>query len=417
MGTFLPARAPGRSLGEEYDPRPRVNWWLRLTSSGWDKPQTSIEQRELVRRSRLASWIILGLLVADVVLIAAGAGDMATLISVLAFGVGLLLVAALNRAGLVAVAGVLLIGLICLAVIGAVASDPRGLTLDALPAYDLLTVAVVVGASVLPSAFAFGVAGLNVALISLDFFLQPHAPSLVTEYGQYPSPTAAALALLARPIALQIVLAVVAYLWVRGTDQAIRRADRAEEIATLEHSLADQKRQLDLGIQQILQTHIRAANGDFSARTPLGQENILWQIAASLNNLLARLQRAGQAEHQLRRTEEELRRLATAIDDAQAGKRPIWPAPSGTAADWIIERINRGARTGTQPSGPRTFGEPDAMTPAAPPSHTWQPTPPPQYPFSAPSQPLRDEWERQGQEPDRMPSNPWVFPPEAEEHP
>ncbi|MBV9710228.1 MAG: hypothetical protein JO011_04840, partial [Ktedonobacteraceae bacterium] len=32
------------------------NWWLRKTSFGWDKPQETIEQREMVRRSRLTSW-------------------------------------------------------------------------------------------------------------------------------------------------------------------------------------------------------------------------------------------------------------------------------------------------------------------------------------------------------------------------
>ena len=113
--------------------------------------------------------------------------------------------------------------------------------------------------------------------------------------------------------------------------------------------MADQKRQLDIGIQQILQTHVRAANGDYSARAPLGQDNILWQIASSLNNLLSRLQRSGQAEHQLRRTDEEIRRLAAAIDDAQAGRKPIWPAPTGTAADLILERIRGGRRSAPQP--------------------------------------------------------------------
>jgi hypothetical protein len=286
-----------------------------------------------------------------------------------------------------------------------------------LPGYDLLAVTVLVGASILPRRATFAVAAFNIAVICADYFVQPHAPDLVKEYAQFSGPTEAALVLLARPIALQVILAVIAYLWVRGTDDAIRRADRAEEIAALEHSIADQKRQLDLGIQQILQVHIRAANGDFTARAPLGQENVLWQIAASLNNLLARLQRAGQAEHQLRRTEEELVRLATAIDDAQSGRRPIWPAPSGTAADLIIERINRGARP--QPplsrGSDRPYSEP--LTPsAAPPSQGYVPAPlPPLTGPAGPSRPLENDWE--GQQGDRATGNPWIFPAEADERP
>jgi hypothetical protein len=250
--------------------------------------------------------------------------------------------------------------------------------------------------------------------------------------------TLAIVALLSRPIALQIIIAVVAFLWVRGTDQAIRRADRAEEIAALEHTLADQKRQLDIGIQQILQTHVRAANGDYTARAPLGQDNILWQIASSLNNLLSRLQRSGQAEHQLRRTDEEIRRLASAIDDAQAGRKPIWPAPTGTAADLILERIRGGRRSAPQPvvqeqpglsqpmsgfpGGPRS-GWPEAMGQQMPPAQGgasgWpdqmapaqQPMEPAQnggWPGQQPAQ--NGGWPEPAGDQGAQDANPWAFP-------
>jgi len=98
--------------------------------------------------------------------------------------------------------------------------------------------------------------------------------------------------------------------------------------------------------------------------------------------ILSRLQRSGQAEHHLRRTDEEIRRLAAAIDDAQAGRKPIWPAPTGTAADLILERIRGGRRSAPQsviqeqplasqpmsgfPGGPRS-GWPEAMPQQMPP--------------------------------------------------
>jgi methyl-accepting chemotaxis protein len=71
------------------------------------------------------------------------------------------------------------------------------------------------------------------------------------------------------------------------------------EIVTLEQSIAKQKMELEAGIQQLLQTHVQAANGDFNVRAPLTQDHVLWQIAYSLNNLLSRIQRLSQTESDL----------------------------------------------------------------------------------------------------------------------
>jgi hypothetical protein len=333
----------------------------------------------------LLSWIVLGLLVAVALLIPLGIGDPGSLLSIVVAEGGLVCCAALNRMGVVTGAGTLLVALLVVSVAAALLTFPLGLSVDTLPAYDLLVAGVVAAATVLPRQATFLVAGFNIAFIVGDFYLQPHYANLdevLHDTHLYPSPLVATASLLGRPIALQILVAVVAYLWVRGTDEAIRRADRAEEIASLEHVIADQKRQLDMGIQQILQTHVRAANGDFGARAPTNQENVLWQIASSLNNLLARLQRAGQAEHQLHRTEEELRRLASALDDAQSGRPPLWPAPSGTAADLIIDRLARLARR-SGPSTPRDtafgsgFGSMGQLgpTPSTPGARGWPGTP------------------------------------------
>ncbi len=448
---------------------PRVNWWLRLTSSGWETPPITVEQREFARRSRLTSWIILALLVMELVLLPAGVSVPSTLVAVAVAVIGTIIAAVLNRAGFVTLAGSLLVLLLSGAILGSIvgaqalpckagttcspfvtAGGNGQISLIYLPAYDLLTISVIVGASILPRASAFVIAIGNIALIIADFALQAHAAdvnALVAYEG--------ALPLIARPIGLQIIIATIAYLWVRGTDQAIRRADRAEELAAMEHAIAEQKRQLDVGVQQLLQTHIRAANGDFSARAPLGQDNVLWQVAASLNNLLSRLQKSGQAEHQLRRTEDELRRVAAALDDANAGRRPLWPATSGTAADMIIERIVRGGGPRSQmayppapdrgfqdrgyqqnsgpsmmPPNPPQYGSgpllPGANPMQSPPLPAISQFPPsnPQYPPSNPQFPNTGNLPREGYPPAGRPQpqqqqqqqpNPWAFPFEPEE--
>jgi hypothetical protein len=424
----------------------RANWWIRTTTWGWDQPRVTVEARERARRSQLTSLIIVTLLLVAIVLLPLGINDPSSLASVLVFIVGLLIALGLNRAGWVTAAGWLLVALVCGAVVGALVTQQGGLTVDALLGFDLLLIALVVAAFVLPRSAVLWVGAINVALIAAVYALSPRATDLAALIQFYDGEVGGALAVLSRPLALEILIGVVAYLARRGIDAEIRRADRAEEIAALEHTLADQKRQLDIGIQQILQTHVRAANGDYSARAPLGQDNLLWQIASSLNNLLSRLQRTGQAEYQLRRTDEELRRLAAAIDDAQAGRKPVWPAPTGTSADFIIERITRTGRraqpivqehrppsgpsqpmSGFPPGGPHSWQ--DQMRPAPQAPAGWpdqaqpaQPVPPPPFGWQdGPPQPQQPAELQQdgGWSPQMDPSigggappsvNPWAFP-------
>lgn len=322
---------------------PRVNWWLRLSSKGWDKPARTIQEREVVRRSQFAAWIILGLFVLDGLLVATNYNNLTTVVAAIVAAVGFLIVAMLNRAGAVTVAGVLLVLLIIGGILGSVifqGADPINhtpagqLEFANLPAYDLLAAATVVAAAILPRWALFFVMILNVGLIVSDFLIQPQSTALHAYVAGGGAPS-----LLLYPIMLQILLALIAYLWVRGTENAIRRADRAEELAAMEHQLVEQKRQIDLGIQQILQTHIRVANGDFSARAPLTQDNLLFQIASSLNNLVNRLGRAAQAQFLMQRTIQEIGRLRDSLLAARAGRPPLWPVPSGTPVDQLIEVI------------------------------------------------------------------------------
>lgn len=433
--------------------RARPLFWLRLASYGWNKPISTVEQREKVRRSILMAWVLLGLYAVTIAVLPLGLADPATLASVLAADVLLVVATVLNRAGWTIAAGTLVVATVTGAIFSSLVSQPGGrLPLDALPAYDLLAMTVIIAATVLPRSSAFIVAAINSVLIALDFFLQPHALDIIHDLPPNVGPVESALALISRPIALQIILAVMAYVWVRSTDNAIRRADRAEEIASLEHSLADQKRQLDIGIQQILQTHIRVANGDYTARTPLSQDNVLWQIAVSLNNLLSRIQRSNQAEFALQRTYEEIGHIVAALDDLQAGRRPIWPTPTGTAADPLLERLVHAfnvtsapprapnSQPQSQPNSqplPQGFGQPrdpgsyGGFPPLQPPlpapysgPNPYQGVPPfggpgpqsgsvgmpmPRAPHAGPSFPASD-FSSHGSGSSSSQSNPWAFP-------
>lgn len=353
----------GPSIATRAERRP--NWWLRLTSAPSIPGDTSFAGRERVRRSRLASWLILGILVVELLLIPLTVGSEGTVLALGLGFVGVVIAAICNRLGWITSSAVILIVIVAGGIFGSVASEPNGLTMFDLPAYDALTITVVVAASILPAVSGFFIAVIDAVLIVVDFTLQPHAADVVTNIQLYGT-----VALLARPISLLVIVAVVAYLWVRGTHREINRANRAEEVAALEHAYAEQRRQLEIGVNQILATHVRIANGDYNARAPLNQENILWQIAVSLNNMVERLKasmaqatQASRAAYQLGRTEDEARRLAAALRDLQQGRQPIWPQPTGTVIDELISIV------ANRPQRPSTLAAP-------PPRSSWDNFPP-----------------------------------------
>ncbi len=429
MGMYMSEPKPGSPFGGQDPATPRVNWWLRLTSSGWDKPQITIEQRERARRSRLTSWIILGLAVVLVLLAFAGIAAPATLLAVGVVMIGTLLAAILNRAGQVTFAGSLLVFLFSLGIVGAVTGAPDGkLTLVYLPAYDLFAIPVIIAASILPRIAAFIVAGAEIAAIVGDFFLQSKGDDIV-----YWLKIEGPVPLLVRPIALMLIIATVAYLWVRGTDEQMRRADRAEELAEYERRELESKRQIEIAAQHLLEIHTRIANGDFSSRVTLDRGNVLWSVGQSLNNLLQRLQRQGQAEYQLRRTEEEAQRLAVALDEVNAGRYPLWPARANTVVDLLLDRVaarsQQTGRSGHLPQQqqalppqqrPQAPMPPPGFTPSGPGSQSSfypaQSQMPPMggfqegWPSLSPAQPQPNQIDER---PVQTSDNPWFLPPEG----
>lgn len=336
-----------------------VGWWLDLTAPPRPNRSLPIGERERLRKAELTSFSILAVFFLLVSLVSNSLAHPATAQAVGVMALGLIVAAALNRAGRTRTAAYLVPSLLTLVIVLAIVRSQGGLQLALLPAYDLLALPVFLVSLTASRRATWVFAALGIAFVLADFALQPHAR--ITAAGasgfddiQYAIGQVTWWGEVNRHVALILFAALFSWLGAWSVEAAIVRADRAEEVARLEHYVADSKRQLDQGIQQILDTHIRAANGDFSARAPMNQDNVLWQIAASLNNLLGRLQKTGQAEHHLRRTEGELRRLATALDDARMGRRPIWPAPTGTAADLILARI-------THPTYPPTAASPAPM--------------------------------------------------------
>jgi hypothetical protein len=225
----------------------------------------------------------------------------------------------LNRLGKTTFAGILLVAGFELGYLSSFLTMHSGPSIADLPRYALLVEPLLLAVSFLPAGSVFLVALVNILFTCIDILFLPHSAGLAKLLSM------SAYGVIEIPVGLQLVVALVSYLWVRSFHRAIERAEQAEEIAHLQQNIARQKQELDKGIQIILQTHVQVANGDFNARAPLTRENVLWKISISLNNLLTRFQRLSQAEYELHRTQNALQQAHREIARLNASLRASHP--------------------------------------------------------------------------------------------
>jgi hypothetical protein len=341
--------------------RPRtgiLGWWLNLTAPPWPSHAIPIAERERLRKAELTSFSILAIFACLVALVSNSLADPTTAEAVGAIALVLVIAAILNRTGRTRIAAYLVPGVMML-IMAANILQSGGIELIDLPIYDLFAIPIILVAFIGIRNAPWVFAAVAIAFVVGSFLLEPHLsfqlPGNKTFDGlQYELNIFGVWGMINRHVILLFFAALFGWMGARSVDNAIIRADRAEELARLEHEYADQKRQLEVGIQQILETHVKIANGDYRVRAPLERENVLWQIGYSLNTLVARLQRSGDAEHQLQRAEEEMQRLMQAIQRAKTGQPPLWPSPSGTLVDPIIAEITgRSGGTRGRDSTPR----------------------------------------------------------------
>lgn len=357
-----------------------LGWWLDLTapSPPANRAALSAVESERLRKAELTSYSILAVAFFLGMLFSNSIADSGTASAVVLMAFFLLVTALLNRFGATRVAAYIIPSALTLLTMLAVVSAPGGLRLIVLPAYDLFVIPIFIAALTADWRAPWFFVAIASAFIVGDWLIQPHA--LVTATGVDLTGTQGfnelareaqiftAWGMINRHLALAMFAGLFSSLGAFSVERAILRADQAEHVAALEHAQAEQRKTLEEGVQAILQTHIRLANGDFSARTPPVRDPLLWQVGQSLNNLASRVQNTGRAEFQLRRVEDELQRLASALDDARMGRPPIWPAPAGTPVDPIVDRLS-----GRRPAG----SPPSVAPPAAPQRAQWSDQLPP----------------------------------------
>ncbi|MGH2505908.1 MAG: hypothetical protein ACRDHZ_00575 [Ktedonobacteraceae bacterium] len=148
-----------------------------------------------------------------------------------------------------------------------------------------------VAAALLPTSAIFLVAILNTS-VSLAFLnYVPHTPAFTQML------MSGASSITFRIVEIHFFVTLVLWIMATWTLISVKQANRAAELARLEHDLhaeanekLKQQAQLEGSITEIVRVHAQVANGHVSARVHLTGENVLWQIAVPLNNLLGRYQ-------------------------------------------------------------------------------------------------------------------------------
>ncbi len=288
------SRVPSYLATRPHQKNTSLQWWYRVASPSEPASTASFKEMERFRRGRTGSQIILAFYV--LLIVAIPAGFVGTNIYLLPIVIGsalvLLIGMVLNRVGMVNFAGAIVVLTFVGFPVANIVSSPDGLSMLTLPLYGLLVLPLLAVVSFLPPWWVFIMAAINSLFAFASLTYLPHTAELSAILA------IAYIGILLPIILSQFIVSIVAYAWVRSSAQASVRADQAEELAKLEHDMALQaevsaqrQQQLEASIQQIIMTHIRVANGDLEARIPLTEDNVLWQISGSLNNLLARAQR------------------------------------------------------------------------------------------------------------------------------
>lgn len=301
-----------------------LSWWYRLSA-----PDEELEnsQPTVLPRSRLASILLLIIFIGEIAFIPAAltSDNLHVVPPLIAMFLVTCLAVFLNKRGKVTLVGILLVVSLDAAFIDALFSYAHfTLVQNALPIYDLFVLSDIIAISLLPINSIIYISAFHSIFMLADIVLQPHSPDLQVLVDQ------TSYNFMVRPLLIQLIVALVTYLWVLNTMKALERANKAEVVAELEHTIAVQKEELDEGIQHILTTLVAAANGDLGVRAPLPQQHVLWQVGVGLNTLLARLQRTNQNERELQQMKIELQYLVYSVQEAKALGVPLHMALGST---------------------------------------------------------------------------------------
>jgi hypothetical protein len=313
------------------------SWWYQFTTPPAPPANASLERRELQRRARLASIIIFVLFIVCLISLFNGLfGTNPMLVPIVGVMAVLTVISIfLNRKGYITSVGVINVVAYTFGVVVNLLTNPGGLTMEVVPYFSLLAMPEILTAAMLSTWWVVLDIIVNVLFCFAAVTWMPRSSEIASHM------TIVYINSVIVPFVLQLIIAAICILASTSLLHTIRERDQAEELAKLEGDLAEQmshdlveKQALEMSIAAILDIQSRVANGDYSARVPLTPDNILWPVAGTLNNLIARLQYTHHIEQRLSLTEQSASALLTQLQRKRTGQPPVY-----TKTNTVIDPI------------------------------------------------------------------------------
>jgi hypothetical protein len=324
-------------IGQEPEQSSMFQWWYALTAPPPVRGSGSFVQREADRKARSLSSVAAFFL--SVLLLFLPAcffmGVIIIFADVLAM-VGTLIGLIVNRMGSTRAAGIII-------VLGAEIALGIAILLKGplqpadIQLYDLYALIILLVASLLPPRALFLFAAAHSAFIIVELYIHPDTPAL----AQNLQPQAQLFPAIVRSVGLQLLGSTVAYIWVRSATRAIERANRIEMVATLEHTIAEErassereKQELEESIQLLIQAQMAVASGQVTNQLPYPPAKVLWPLVGAMNLLWTRLQRSQQIEREHQRLEQAISSYIRVVQKDSHASLPL--VQTGTILDQLI---------------------------------------------------------------------------------
>ena len=319
--------------------------WLWLTGPRPERFGTGTAAQETLRRSRLISAILVLSAIVIVLLIPSTFTIPNLWQPIVILAAPSVLAAVLNRSGHVTTSGLTVILMADLSLSENIIRQPYGLTNTTLADLYLLVIPILIAGMVLPNRFIPLVGALQVLISIVIFYELPHSDLLKQEIALVDGGQAYTSVL--GPILLQVCGSGIVWLYAWSVDQAILRASQAEELAEARvhiteqaRQISEQKQRLETGISALQAVQARVANGEYSVRALL-HDNELLPLAVSFNIMAERLGRVERIEQEYHRLEKAVEQVLDACNALARGVAPASIRATGTLVDRIFPVLTR----------------------------------------------------------------------------
>jgi hypothetical protein len=309
-----------------------VGWWLNLTAPPRPNGILLLFERERIRKAELTSFSILAVFLFLLILVSDTITQPSARLAIIVMAIGLCIAAMLNRAGWTRTAAYFVPSLLMLVTMAAIVLNPSGLSFPWLATYDLFAIPIFLSSIILDRRAPWVLAPIAIAFIVLDFAYQPHSiiniPGVSNfDHLVYTQNTVGWWGMVNRHIALVFFAALFSWLGARSVEQAIRRADQAEEVARLEESFAqaeqDRTEMLNAFIQELVDAFVAQANGT-ERYLQVAPNHPMAATVQFLNQRLKRLREGSQDEiWRTRQTQAALKLLEERLMQIAAGEQTL----------------------------------------------------------------------------------------------